>query len=51
MDSIQEIGRNVFVMVGSVLLSIVVIVVVILGLLYLFKSQFTPQRIASYLFG
>jgi hypothetical protein len=51
MNTGYEILRNAFVMIGSFLLAVIVIVLVSIALLYVVKSSFTPDKLASFLFG
>jgi hypothetical protein len=51
MDTLKEIGHNVIVMVGSVVLAVVVMILIIIGLVYLLKSQLTPAKISNFFFG
>ncbi len=51
MNSMQEIGRNVMVMIGSVFLAAIVMGLLGIGLFYVIKSQFTPASVAEFLFG
>ena len=51
MNSMQEIGRNVLVMVGSIVISVIVILLVVVGLFFLIRSQLTPDKIMAFLFG
>ncbi len=51
MDAISEIGRNVMVMISSVLIAIVFVLFIVVALFYFFKSQFTPDKMAAFFFG
>jgi len=51
MQMMQDITRNVLVMVGSVLISSIVVILIVIALFYLFKTQFTPAKISSFFFG
>jgi len=50
MEMIQDITKNVLVMVGSVLISSVVVILIVLCLFYLLKGQFAPSKITEYIF-
>lgn len=51
MNTVQEIGHNVLVMIGSVLISTIVVIVIVVALFYLLRTQFTPAKISNFLFG
>ena len=51
MQMMQDITRNVLVMVGSIVIALVVVVSIVVILFFLLKAQFTPDKVATFLFG
>ena len=51
MNAGMEVMRNAFIMIGSFLLAVVVIVLLTAGLFWLLKSQFTPEKITNFFIG
>ncbi|KKL15161.1 hypothetical protein LCGC14_2508350 [marine sediment metagenome] len=51
MNTGYEMLRNAFVMVGSFLIAIIVIILIVVGLFWFLKSQFTAEKTVELLFN